>query len=179
VAGGTHTYELDVEWTGNRGAGTSGYRAYDRDHVIDAPGKDPIAGSADPAFRGARARWNPEELLVASLAQCHMLWYLHLAASAGVVVTAYRDRPTGTMVEDSDSAGGGQFAEVTLRPHVIVTDPAMLETARRVHDDVGTVCFVARSVNFPVHHEPAVQVGEHREWPPDGHPRADLRRVRG
>ena len=49
-----------------------------------------IAGSADPAFRGDRTRYNPEDLLVASLAACHMLWYLHLAADAGVVVVAGR-----------------------------------------------------------------------------------------
>ena len=52
----------------------------------------------------------PEEMLVASLACCHVLWYLHLCAEAGVTVLAYRDKPTGTMVEDARK--GGRFTEV-------------------------------------------------------------------
>lgn len=111
---GTHSYDLSLHWTGNRGSGTSGYRAYSRDHEVQLPGKPTIAGSADPAFRGDPERWNPEELLVASLSQCYMLWYLHLATTAGAVVTAYTDTPTGTMVEDHD--GGGQFTKVVLPP---------------------------------------------------------------
>src|SRR3954471_12176010 len=114
----THEYTAEVRWTGNRGTGTSGYRDYDRAHDVGADGKPAIAGSSDPAFRGDRDRYNPEELLVASLSQCHMLWFLHLATEAGIVVTDYRDRAVGTMVEDAD--GGGRFAEVTLRPAVTV-----------------------------------------------------------
>jgi organic hydroperoxide reductase OsmC/OhrA len=153
----THRYELTLEWTGNTGPGTSSYRAYSRDHVLGAPGKAVIAGSADPAFRGDRGRWNPEELLVASLAQCHMLAYLHLCASAGVVVTAYTDAPTGVLAMD-EAGDGGQISEVTLRPAVRVADQAMVDQARALHDDVPDVCFIARSVSFPVKHEPTVTV---------------------
>lgn len=152
----THGYELSLRWMGDLGSGTSGYRAYSRDHEVHAPGKPVIAGSADPAFRGDPQRWNPEELLVASLSQCHMLWYLHIAATAGVVVTAYTDTPTGTMNEDR--TGGGQFSEVVLRPAVTVADAAMRERAHALHDYVGAKCFIARSVNFPVHHEPATLI---------------------
>ncbi|MGO9583318.1 MAG: OsmC family protein [Acidimicrobiales bacterium] len=148
----THLYELSLRWIGNSGPGTSSYRTYSRDHEIRAAGKPMIAGSSDPAFRGDASRWNPEELLVASLSQCHMLWYLHLAASAGVVVTAYTDTPVGTMIEEPD--GSGQFSEVLLRPEVTVADGAMCGPAGRLHDDAEAMCFIARSVNFPVHHEP-------------------------
>lgn len=109
-----------------------------------------ILGSSDPAFRGTPTRWNPEELLVASLAQCHMLWYLHLASTHGVVVTAYTDDPVGVMTEAGDN--GGQFSEVVLRPTVHVADPSMSVQATALHDRVGDVCFIARSVNFPVRH---------------------------
>ncbi|HEY2508570.1 MAG TPA: OsmC family protein [Streptosporangiaceae bacterium] len=153
----THRYELTMEWTGNTGTGTSHYRGYSRDHVLGAPGKMVIAGSSDPAFRGDRGRWNPEELLVASLAQCHMLAYLHLCASAGVTVTAYTDAPTGTLTMDQ-TGDGGEVTEVTLRPSVQVTEQAMVDRALALHDDVPAVCFIARSVSFPVKHEPTVTV---------------------
>lgn len=152
----SHAYDVEVTWTGNRGSGTSGYTAYDRDHEVSAAGVPTILGSADPAFRGDPARWNPEQLMVASLSQCHMLWYLNLAATAGVVVTAYADRAHGVMVQDAD--GGGQFQEVVLRPQVTIATASDRETALRVHGEVPAKCFIARSVNFPVRHEPVVVV---------------------
>ncbi len=152
----THEYTAEVRWTGNRGTGTSGYRDYDRAHDVSAEGKPAIAGSSDPAFRGDRARWNPEELLVASLAQCHMLWFLHLAAVSGVVVTEYVDRPEGTMLEQDD--GAGQFTRVVLRPQVSVADESMRERVHELHDQARAKCYVARSVNFPVLHEPTARI---------------------
>ena len=153
----THRYEMTVRWTGNTGSGTSDYRGYRRDHEIHGDGKAPILGSSDPAFRGDAARWNPEELLVVALAQCHMLWYLHLSAVGGVVVTDYTDTPVGTMTMDA-AGGGGQFTEVVLRPAVTVADPSMADKARALHDEIDAICFIARSVNFPVRHEPTVSV---------------------
>lgn len=149
-----HTYHVSVSWTGNTGTGTSGYRDYRRDHAIDADGRPTIAGSSDPAFRGDPSRWNPEQLLVVSLSQCHMLWYLHLCAEAGVVVTDYRDDAVGEMVMNSD--GSGQFRSVTLRPQVRVASGDSIQTARELHASVPELCFIARSVNFAVHHEPTV-----------------------
>lgn len=160
----THTYQAQLRWTGNRGSGTSSYRDYDRDHEVLAAGKPPIPGSSDPQFRGDRQRWNPEELLVASLAQCHMLWYLNLAAVEGIVVTDYTDAPTGTMQEDDD--GGGRFTRVVLRPSVTVTDPTMLPRADALHDEAHRKCFIANSVGFPVVHEPTGSAGS-----PDREPR--------
>jgi organic hydroperoxide reductase OsmC/OhrA len=154
-----HHYAVELEWTGNLGAGTADYRSFARDHEVRADGKPTILGSSDPAFRGEVSRWNPEELLVVSLAQCHLLWYLHLCATAGVVVTAYSDSPTGTMVMD-ETGGGGQFREVTLRPSVVVAAKSMIAAATAIHGRIGDVCFIARSVNFPVHHEPTIRAVE-------------------
>jgi organic hydroperoxide reductase OsmC/OhrA len=148
----THSYELSVRWTGDRGAGTAGYRAYGREHEVTAPGKPTIPGTADPAFRGDPERWSPEDLLVAAVAQCHQLWFLHLAADAGVIVTGYTDDPIGTMAMNPD--GSGQFTQVLLRPRVTVAGPGMIEPAQSLHGRVGALCFIARSVNFPVLHEP-------------------------
>jgi organic hydroperoxide reductase OsmC/OhrA len=153
-----HTYEIAVRWTGNRGTGTSDFRSYDRAHEVSAAGPPVIDGSSDPAFRGDKTRWNPEQLLVVSLSQCHMLWYLHLAAEAGVTVVAYHDDAVGTMVEEP--SGAGRFTEVVLRPHVVVGDPTMVATAESLHGRIEDFCFIARSVNFPVRHEPVTAVAD-------------------
>lgn len=153
---GEHAYTVGVEWRGNRGTGTSGYRDYSRELVVSAVGKHPIEGSADKPFRGDLSRWNPEELLLAALAQCHLLSYLHVAVTVGVVVTAYEDDAHGTMVEDGNS--GGAFTEVILRPRVTVADASMTDAALAAHKRANELCFIARSVNFPVRHEPVIVV---------------------
>ncbi|MGC7099301.1 OsmC family protein [Amycolatopsis lurida] len=147
-----HHYAMTVTWTGNEGKGTATYRDYSRAHDIYVPGKPVLAGSADPAFRGDRTRWNPEELLVASLSECHMLWVLALASMRNVVITGYVDEADGVMVEES--GGGGQFREVTLRPVVTVAEPGMVAAAEELHAVAHSKCYIARSVNFPVKHEP-------------------------
>jgi organic hydroperoxide reductase OsmC/OhrA len=150
-----HHYAVVMKWTGNLGSGTSDYRHYSRNHEICASGKSsPIGGSSDPRFRGDSARYNPEELLVASLSACHMLWVLHLCADAGIVVTEYSDETSGEMTEHED--GSGQFTSVTLRPNMTVTDPTRIAEAKELHKRAHELCFIARSVNFPVHHEPVV-----------------------
>src|SRR6266496_952781 len=93
-----HRYFVNVSWRGNLGAGTSNYSSYKRDHVISARDKPEIAGSSDPAFLGDGSRYNPEELLVASLSACHMLWYLHLCSEAGIVISDYEDQAKGIMI---------------------------------------------------------------------------------
>ncbi|HSJ16327.1 MAG TPA: OsmC family protein [Longimicrobiales bacterium] len=152
-----HQYAIHTTWTGNRGTGTSGYRAYDRAHEISAPGKPALAASSDPAFRGDPARYNPEELLVAALSSCHMLWYLHLCADAGIVVSAYQDDASGVLEMTPD--GGGRFTEVLLRPRVTI-ERGDAARAAALHDDAHRLCFVASSVNFPVRHEPRIESAE-------------------
>ena len=149
-----HHYAMNLEWTGNRGTGTSSYRAYGRDHVLSAEGKADIAGSSDRVFHGDAERWNPEELLLAALSQCHMLSYLHVAASHGIVVESYTDAATGTMEQTHN--GGGHFTLATLRPRVTISagDVAL---ATELHAEASAKCFIAASVNFPVKHEPETQ----------------------
>ena len=150
-----HTYSVRIDWTGNQGSGTSSYRAYSRAHEVTVPGKPVIAGSADPVFLGDPTRWNPAELLIAALAACHQLWYLHLCADAGIVVENYSDNASGVEIELPD--GAGQFESVTLRPHVTLAPSANEATARRLHDEAAKKCFIARSVSFRVEHEPTFE----------------------
>jgi len=149
-----HRYALSVTWTGNTGEGTSTYRGYRRSHTVSADGPPDLPGSADRTFHGDRDRWNPEQLLLASLAQCHLLSYLHVCVDLGVVVTRYVDRATGSMSTEPD--GSGRFTEVVLHPTVTVADDTMVEAATAAHRRAHQLCFIANSVNFAVRHEPVV-----------------------
>ncbi|MQY25685.1 OsmC family protein [Nocardia aurantia] len=145
---GEHHYAVDVVWSG----ATTDYRSYSRNHEARVPGRPSIPGSADPQFRGDPTRWNPEQLLVAALVECHMLWYLHLCADTGIVVTDYQDAATGVMDDH-------RFLQVTLHPHVTVTDASRIDAARTLHTEAHHRCFLANSMNFPVTHEPIVIAG--------------------
>jgi len=151
-----HHYKITLNWTGNLGTGTSGYRKYSRNHEIHVEGKPPIPGSSDPSFRGDPQRYNPEEQLVASLSSCHMLWYLHLCADAGIIVLAYNDQAEGTMKEMEN--GSGAFESVTLKPIVQISDVSRMDEAASLHKKANEMCFIANSVNFPVKHEAQVEI---------------------
>ncbi|WP_114560236.1 OsmC family protein [Desertihabitans aurantiacus] len=147
-----HRYAVGVRWTGDRGTGTDGYRSYGRDHVISTGGRPDLLGSADPTFRGDTDRWNPEQLLLAALAQCHMLSFLHVCVREGVVVTGYTDAAEATMRVHPD--GSGEFVEAVLRPRVTVA-PGSPTDLDELHHTANGLCFIARSVSFPVRHEPS------------------------
>ena len=164
-----HRYALTVRWTGNLGEGTASYRGYSRDHEIEIPGLPALRGSADPSFHGDRTRYNPEQLLLAALSQCHMLSFLHVAVKHGVVVSAYEDHAEGLMRTNRD--GSGQFESVTLKPRVTVAAPGSGQGSvpgsgrlpdaglfEELHAEANKLCFIARSVNFPVLHEPILLV---------------------
>jgi organic hydroperoxide reductase OsmC/OhrA len=146
-----HNYSLTINWTGNKGEGTSGYKSYERSHEIIIEGKEIIKCSSDPAFLGDKTKHNPEELLLASISSCHMLWYLHLCSDAGIVVTNYVDNAKGIMEETVD--GGGKFTSVTLYPTITLKDIAQQENANALHSKANELCFIASSLNFKVGHE--------------------------
>lgn len=150
-----HSFTVSVEWQGNCGTGTSGYKDFSRALEVRAEGKHAIQASAARAFHGDAERWNPEEQLVAALSQCHLLSYLHVATRAGVVVQSYTDAATGTLQTHPD--GSGAIVEVVLRPVVTISsgDPRV---AQQLHAEANRLCFIANSVNFPVRHEPQVLV---------------------
>jgi organic hydroperoxide reductase OsmC/OhrA len=150
-----HQYPVEVVWTGNQGTGTKSYQGYGRGHDIRVAGKPVIGGSSDTAFRGDGTKHNPEDLLVASVSSCHMLWYLHLASVAGVIVTNYVDAAVGTLVDRGDD---GRFTEVVLRPVVTITADSDPVRAAAVHEDAHHACFIANSVNFPVRCEPRIVI---------------------
>lgn len=149
-----HTYKTTVEWTGNKGSGTYDYRSYSRSHTIQIEGKADILGSSDSSFRGEKSKHNPEDMFVASISACHMLWYLHLCAEAGVIVLKYADHAEGKMIVDQ--SGGGSFNNVTLRPSIEITKESSLTKAQEAHIKAHELCFIANSCNFDILVEPII-----------------------
>jgi organic hydroperoxide reductase OsmC/OhrA len=150
----SHVYRARVRWTGNLGEGTREYRGYSRDHSIEVEGKPTILGSSGISPRSDAARHSPDDLLVASLSACHMLWYLHLCSNAGITVTSYVDEAEGTLETGPD--GAGRFTGATLRPRVVLS-VGSTDLARRLHEDAHKKCFIANSVNFPVACDPVIE----------------------
>ncbi|MEE9361137.1 MAG: OsmC family protein [Cellulophaga sp.] len=150
---GQHTYTTSVKWTGNKGKGTSNYRDFERSHIVSIANKPDILCSSDPAFLGDKTKYNPEELLLASLSSCHMLWYLHLCSESNIIVTNYLDNATGVMMERPN--GSGYFSKAILNPTVIVAENSMVEKAIELHKKANELCFIANSVNFKVFHNPS------------------------
>ncbi|MHA7775186.1 OsmC family protein [Roseibium sp. M-1] len=149
--GKEHDYSSLIRWTGNRGEGTRTYRGYDRTWEIRTPGKPVVHCSNDPLLGGDPTLHNPEDLLLSSLASCHMLWYLHLASNAGIAVSSYEDAPVA--VGETEASGAGRFLRAVLKP--VITVPAGTDLARAdaIHHEIHKVCYIARSVSFPVSYE--------------------------
>ncbi|MEM7597425.1 MAG: OsmC family protein [Pseudomonadota bacterium] len=146
-----HDFTARIRWTGNRGQGTAKYNGYDRTWDVETPGKPVIHCSNDPLLGGDPALHNPEDLLISALSACHMLWYLHLASDAGIAVQSYLDDPLGH--GESAPSGAGRFVAATLRPQITVPVGTDLARADAIHHAIGKVCFIARSVNFPIAHD--------------------------
>lgn len=146
-----HSYESTIVWTGNRGEGTAKYRGYDRAWEVRTPGKPAIVCSNDPLLGGDPTKPNPEDLLLSSLSACHMLWYLHLACQAKVVVLGYTDSPEG--VGETSPNGAGRFLSATLRPTIVLQQLTEQKRADALHQEIHKFCFIARSMNFPVNYK--------------------------
>jgi organic hydroperoxide reductase OsmC/OhrA len=142
----------NLKWTGNTSSPD-----YTRSAELTKPGgAAAIPVSALPAFNGTAERWNPEDLLAGTLAHCHMLTFLALAAKAQVEVRGYEDRAEAALVtEDRISRVG----EIRLQPTIRVapgTDPAKVEEMfRKAHK----YCVIANSLSSKVAMEPKVVVG--------------------
>ncbi len=151
-----HRFECRLVWTGATKGPTLDYDSYSREYRVDGRGKPTsISGTAAAAFRGDDSRWNPEELLVASLSACHFLTYLAVCARAGIAVTGYEDEASGTMARVDRVV---KFTGVVLRPRVTLAAGSDVEKARALHEKAHAGCFIANSVNFPVRHEPETRV---------------------
>lgn len=150
-----HQYKTTLNWTGNTGAGTRSYQSYERSYSVSVNGKPELEGSSDPSFRGDASKYNPEELFLASISSCHMLWYLHLCSANNIVVLEYSDNAEASMEEQKD--GSGRFTSATLHPVVKIENPNQKDLAMELHHQANKKCFIANSCNFPIHHQPEIR----------------------
>ncbi len=153
-----HHYQAKIIWTGNTGIGTKSYTEYERSYSVLIDHKIELQCSSDTPFRGDATKHNPEDFLLASLSSCHMLWYLHLCADAGIIVVDYTDNATGILSQNDN--GIGCFTEVILHPIVTITEDSMKAKAIELHQQANKMCFMANSVNFKVKHEPICKIKE-------------------
>ena len=150
-----HTAEIlwsrgDQDFPGNR---------YSRRHAIRFDGGAELAGSSSPHIVATpmsdASAVDPEEMFVASVSSCHMLWFLSIAAEARYCVDRYRDHAEGVMGRNA----GGKMAivVVTLRPDVEFSGERQPSPAEvlRMHDEAHEQCFIAQSVRCEVRCEPA------------------------
>jgi len=152
----SHHYQSFIQWTGNKGKGTKSYTSYERTYDVHINGKPSLKGSADPAFRGNAELHNPEDLLLASISSCHMLWYLHFCSVNRITVMDYQDKATATMEEKPE--GKGHFTEAILHPEILILEKEKIELAESLHEKAHEFCFIANSCNFPIRHQPIVRV---------------------
>lgn len=152
-----HHYRATTTWAGHDPKMPFTYKSYKRAHTFEVDGKKVISLSADPDFLGDPTVLNPEDCLIAALSSCHMLSYLALAAMQKVTVVSYIDSASGTMLQEGN---GGRFTQVTLAPTVTILREADREKALALHHDASECCFIASSVNFPVHHQSTILIAE-------------------
>jgi organic hydroperoxide reductase OsmC/OhrA len=117
-----------------------------RAHTIDLAGQR-LAASGAAVLGGDPDKADPEEMFVASLSSCHMLWFLSLARAARILVVAYEDEPEGTM-------DGTRFTHVTLRPRVTFDGEIDDDQVDSLHHRAHERCFIANSVRCQVKIEP-------------------------
>lgn len=146
-------YHAKLVWSGGTLGSTKFVESYSREFQVELEGKPPMRGSADPAFHGNPALYNPEDLLLSALAACHMLSYLAVCAHAGIVVLSYEDTAAGTLARRD---GRVRFVDALLRPQVVLEPGSDIEKARVLHEKAHSICVIVNSVNFPVRHEAKV-----------------------
>ena len=146
---GGREFRTTLSWVGNDGTGTA-TPTYAKDGELAAEGR-PTIPTIPPDGTGG---WSPEHLLLGSVSQCHMLWYLHLCARNGVVVESYEDDAT-CRLEVTGSEGA--VRDVALHARVGISS-GEVDTAVGLFELAGEKCYVARSLAEPVRHTVEVSV---------------------
>jgi organic hydroperoxide reductase OsmC/OhrA len=152
-------YSARIVW--NKGAARFLDKRYSRLHTWEFDGGAVVRGSSSPASvplpYSDSSAVDPEEAFVASLASCHMLWFLSIAAKNGLCVQSYEDQAVGTLAAGGD--GKLRMTVVNLRPHVVFTGekPATAEQVREMHEEAHEECFLANSVTTRVTTTPSFE----------------------
>jgi len=150
-------YRAIVSW--NRDGATFTDNRYSRGHRWRFDGGAEVPASASPHIvplpMSVEAAVDPEEAFVASLASCHMLFFLSIAAKRGLLVESYRDEAVGVM--EKGASGKHWMSRVTLRPAIVFGGGRRPDRDEilAIHHEAHEECFIARSVRSEVRCEPA------------------------
>lgn len=156
-----HHYRAEIQW--DRADQDFCAGQYSRAHRLRFDGGLDIAGSSSPQV--VPLPWSdphavdPEEAFVASIASCHMLWFLSLAAKQSLCVDRYHDHAEGVMTRNG--SGKLSVSRVTLRPQVAFSGPHQPDddTIRALHHQAHAECFIANSVRSEIICEPVLALG--------------------
>ena len=149
-------YRASVEW--DRSGEVFADNRYSRGHVWRFDGGIDVPASSSPQVipppMSVEAAVDPEEAFVASLASCHMLWFLALAQKQGFIVDHYNDDAVGKLAMSAERKMA--MTEVTLRPRVLFAGSAQPDVATVIalHHHAHEQCYIANSVKTQVHCEP-------------------------
>ena len=155
-----HHHTAEILW--ERGDQAFTDRRYSRAHVLRFDGGVEVAGSASPQVvplpMSLEAAVDPEEMFIAALSSCHMLWFLSVAASRGYRVDRYHDVPTGLLRENTE--GKLVMATVTLRPEIAFSGEALpdADMLHDLHRLAHEECFLANSVKTQIDCAPVLEV---------------------
>jgi len=151
-----------VEWTRGDGDFLSG--RYSRAHTITFDGGISVPGSSSPSVvpvpLSVEAAVDPEEMFIASLSACHMLWFLDFARCSGADVASYIDQADGELTKEAD--GRTWVSKVTLRPDARFAAPVSPERLEDLHHQAHLACFIANSVRTDIVIEPVEHNQEER-----------------
>lgn len=149
-------FKVEINWQEKPKEELEANRRIAKNHVVCMEGKPDLPVSAAKIFKGDPNLYNPEELLLSSLASCHMMSYLYCCAQEKIEVIAYTDSAEALLETSED--GSGRVSQVTLHPIVTIANEKQMQQALELHIKANELCFIANSCNFPVLHEAKCQV---------------------
>lgn len=153
----THVFEITLTYPASTAQATPPDANFSRNNIMKSAGKHEVAASSPATFGGDDTRYNPEELMLMSLSECHMLTYLAIAAKKQMKIVRYEDRATGQLgMGEFGVVGKTSMQRVTLHPRVTVAKGTNLDDARAMHVKAHANCFMANSVNFLITAEPEI-----------------------
>ena len=145
-----HEFQVEINWKKPEQTPIVADKKKFKNHKITLDNKPDLNVSAAKSFKGDASLYNPEDLLLSSLASCHFMSYLYCCSQHGIEVLSYTDKAFAYLEVNAD--GSGRIIKVVLNPEFTITNPNQVELAILLHTKANKLCFIANSCNFPVEH---------------------------
>ncbi|MGY5355813.1 OsmC family protein [Wenyingzhuangia sp. IMCC45467] len=149
-----HTYKIGLEWKGKLTTNKRNKLSYERIYELSFDNKPNLTGSSDATFHGDNTLYNPEEMLLSALSSCYMMSFFYICSLKNIEIVSYKDNPMG-MVKVNPN-GSGQFEEVLLQPSIAIKS-CKAKLIEQAFTEAHDYCFIARSCNFNILHNPKIE----------------------